>query len=43
MGNNWSVTHIYRGENYLVKGPFDKKGAPTECHWCFCDVIQNTR
>ena len=31
MAEKWYVTHIYRGENYLAKGPHDENGKPAIC------------
>ena len=31
MDEKWYVTHVFRGENYLAKGPHGDKGEPTSC------------
>ena len=31
MGREWYVTHIYAGENYLERGPYDEDGIPATC------------
>ncbi len=37
----WYVTHIYAGENYLMRGPHGPKGEPKECHHFSCERCAN--